>query len=317
MSNFWEELVPPFLVLAPMDNVTDVAFREVLTILPRPDVFFTEFTNVTSLNSAGRERALERLKFANNQRPIVAQIWGINPDHFFLSAQLVQELGFDGVDINMGCPNKDVMKGGAGSALIKNSELATKIIEAVKRGAPNLPISVKTRLGYDKVITEQWAEILLKQNLAALTIHGRIATEMSKFPADWDEIAKVVKLRDKLSPQTLIVGNGDVANFAQAVEYHQQYGVDGVMIGRGLFANPWVFEKTKQLHTPSKEECLNILLKHVELHQERWSVKRFDQLKKFFKMYLKGFPGANRLRTQLMDSHSGAQVVKIIESERK
>ncbi len=222
-------------------------------------------------------------------------------------------MGFDGVDINMGCPNRDVMKGGAGSGLIRTPELAVEIIEAVKKGAPNIPVSVKTRLGYDKVITEEWATVLLKQNPAVLTMHGRIATEMSKFPADWNEIAKVVKLRDKLSPQTLIVGNGDVKSYEQAVDYHQRYGVDGVMIGRGLFNNPWVFEKTPSEHT--KQDRLDILLKHVELHQSRWEVKRFDQLKKFFKMYVKGFPGANNLRAQLMETKNSEEVIKVLNQQ--
>lgn len=320
MKNFWQQLPRPFLALAPMDSVTDVAFRQVLTNLPRPDVFFTEFTNVTGLHSPGREKTLERLEFTSDQHPIVAQIWGTNPEHFYLSAQLVQEMGFDGVDINMGCPDKNVMKGGAGSALIQTPDLAVEIIQAVKKGAPKIPVSVKTRLGYNKVVTEKWASVLFEQDIATLTMHGRIAKEMSKFPADWEEIGKVVALRDKIAPQTVVVGNGDVGSFSQAFEHHQQYGVDGVMIGRGLFANPWVFSKAennnkKELRFGTKKERLRILLLHVQLHQDRWSKRRFAQLKKFFKMYVKDFPGASELRAKLMGTSSAKEVIEVLKTE--
>jgi tRNA-dihydrouridine synthase len=300
-----------------MDDVTDVVFREIMsTQVDKPDVLVTEFTNTDALNTRGRAMAIRKFKYTENQRPIVAQIWGLNPDHYFSAAQLVQEMGFDGVDINMGCPVKDVVKRGAGAAHCTNPALAAEIIDAVKRGAPNIPLSVKTRIGYKTVVTEEWVGFLLKQDLHALTLHGRTALQMSDVPADWNEIGKAVKLRNQLAPETILMGNGDITSYGQTVQLQQQYGFDGVMIGRGVFSNPWVFEKT-MIPTPhSKQEYLGVLLKHVELFHQTWGdAKNFHLLKKFFKMYVRDFDNASELRQQLMECNTSAEIVEIIQSQ--
>lgn len=314
MSNFWQKLNKPFSVLAPMENVTDFVFREVITkYLPKPDVFFTEFTNVEALNSSGFEKTIKRLKFSQKQKPIVAQIWGVEPKSFFKSAQLIEKLGFDGIDINMGCPDRTVMKGGAGSAMIGNKDLVTEIISAVKKGT-KLPISIKTRIGIKEVVTEDWVTFLLEQKLDALTIHARVAKQMSKGLSDWNEIEKAVKIKNEISPQTLIIGNGDVESYQQIMNLHKKYKVDGVMIGRGIFKNPWVFYKSKESNKHTEKEYIEILLKHMSLNQEEnKSKKAFEPMKKFFKMYINNFKGASALRQRLMETKDFDQAIRILK----
>lgn len=310
--NFWKLLPVPFLVLAPLDDVTDVVFRELIAVnLPNPDVFFTEFTSADGLNSLGRERVLRKLKYTENQRPVVAQIWGTEPANMEKAARLVQELGFDGVDINMGCPDNAVVKKGAGAALCQTPELAKKLIDAVRSGAPDIPVSVKTRIGFNEINTQEWIGFLLSQKLDVLTIHGRTAEELSKVPAHWDEIGKAVKLRNNISPQTLIIGNGDITSVNAARQMHTSYEVDGVMIGRGIFSNPWVFEKEEKCH--SKEEYIELLLKHMHLFEDTWGkTKKFDILKKFFKMYVNNFSNASDLRVKLMACKTSEDVEKVL-----
>lgn len=311
-----------------MENVTDPVFRSIMAdYLPKPDVFFTEFTSTDAMCSPrGQAVALEKLRFGQNERPIVAQIWGKNPDHYRQAAAMVQNLGFDGIDINMGCPERNVMKNGCGSALICNFDLVSQIIAAVREGAPNLPLSVKTRIGIKDVVTEQWVSFLLKQKIELLTIHARTAKNMSDVPARWEEIGKAVAIRDAIAPQTLLVGNGDIISRAQAVAMHERYHVDGVMIGRGLFANPWVFaqssSKTSQTtdqsdkHEHGKHEALQVLLHHVQrFHEQVGDGKKFEMMKKFFKMYIKDFHGASELRQELMACHVIDDVVAVVQRE--
>src|SRR3989344_5899284 len=235
MKNIWQSLTKPFFVLAPMDDVTDTVFRQVVAVVSKPNLFFTEFTNVDGLQSVGREKVLTRLQHQKTERPLIAQIWGLNPENFCKSAQDISKMDFDGIDLNMGCPEHGTVKKGACSALINNPELAAQIIAATKKGAGDLPVSVKTRIGFSEIQTEEWCGFLLKQDIAVLTVHGRTVKEMSKVPAHWDEIGKVVKLRDKMGLKTLIIGNGDVENREDGLKKVQEYGVDGIMIGRGIF----------------------------------------------------------------------------------
>ncbi len=299
MSNFWKKLNKPFTVLAPMDDVTDVVFREVVSKVARPDVFFTEFVSVDAVNSKGAEKQLRKFDFTINQRPIVAQIWGNNPENFYKTAKLLKKLGFDGIDINMGCPISKVIKRGSCSALINNHPLALEIINATKKGANGLPVSVKTRLGVKEIQTEKWFTFLLSQNLDAITIHGRTVAEMSKVPAHWDEIGKIVAFRDEFKKDTVIIGNGDVKSHMEVLEKTDLYKVDGVMIGRGVFQNLFVFEKR-----PSQkniQEMIKLLLAHAKLFDKVWGEeKNFAILRKFFKVYVSGFPGASNLRIKLM-----------------
>lgn len=308
MNNFWKNLPKPFTALAPMENVTDYVFREIVsTSLPKPDVLFTEFTNVDALNSDGFDKTIHRFKFSKNQHPIVAQIWGTNPDHFQKSAQIAEKMGFDGIDINMGCPVKAVVKIGACSALINNRPLVKDIIKATRKGTIKLPISVKTRIGFKNIITDEWITFLLEQNIDALTVHGRTAREMSDVPANWNEIKKAVEIRNKISPNTVIIGNGDIKNYDEISIKHKDYGVDGIMVGRGIFSNPWIFSKENTNH--SKEEYRNLLLRHLEMYDNSM---HYDKLKKFFKMYINNFEGASALRSKLMNTKNVEEAKKLL-----
>lgn len=315
MKNIWQTLKKPIFILAPMDDVTDTVFRQIIGNLAAPDLYFTEFTSVDGLVSEkGREPVARRLQFTEKERPIIAQIWGNDPEKFFKSAQICAEMGFDGIDINMGCPVKDVVKRGMCSGLIHNPELAGKIIQATKDGANGLPISVKTRLGMREVQPE-WIEFLLNQNLAALIIHGRTVREMSKVPAHWDEIKKVVTLKNQISPTTLIIGNGDIESYEDGLEKVKQTGVDGIMIGRGIFKNLWIFDKLMKSRDFSLKQRLQYLLNHSRLFVETWDTnKPFAILKKFFKIYLSDFEGSAQLRAKFMETKNLEEVETLISS---
>ncbi len=313
MTNFWTKLPKPFTVLAPMDDVTDNVFRQVILHTARADVFFTEFTNADGLIHGAKGVPLRKLAYTTNQHPIVAQLWGTNPENFQKAAKIVKDLGFDGIDINMGCAVRDVIKKGAGAGLIGNYDLAEDIIKAVKKGAKSLPVSVKTRLGNKINIAKEWIEFLLNQNLSAITVHARTATQMSRGQADWGEIGKIVEMRNKIVPATLIIGNGDVLSCKEVLEKHKTYKVDGVMIGRGVFQNPWVFEKENKKH--SKEEYMELFDYHLNLYEhDKDPKKSFAPLKKFFKIYVRGFSGASELRTKLMESQNAKEARKILLS---
>lgn len=314
MNNFWQKLPKPFTVLAPMENVTDFVFREIVATTCPPDVLFTEFTNVEGLLSPGRKNLISKFKFSQNQHPIVAQIWGTKPESFYKVAKMVQKLGFDGVDVNMGCPDKTVLKNGSGATLCNNPKLAGEIIEATKKGAKGIPVSVKTRLGVREVKTEEWITFLLEQKIDSLTIHGRTAHQMSEGLADWEEIGKAVAIRNKIAPNTLIVGNGDVKSYNEVQEKAQKYGLDGIMIARGIFANPWVFDPTSPRLRRTRQEYIEVLLKHLNLYEKTWGgLKDFNIMKKFFKMYINNFAGAAKLRAKLMDTKSYIEVRQLLE----
>ena len=311
MANFWKDLPKPFTVLAPMDDVTDNVFRQVVIEAGRPDVFFTEFVSADGLVFNSHGIPLRKLTFTKEQHPIVAQIWGSDVVRMGKAAKIVKDLGFDGIDINMGCPVRDVVKHGAGAGLIGNYENSEKIIKSVKKSVGNLPVSIKTRLGININIAEDWCTFLLKQDLAALTIHGRTAKQMSKVPADWDEIGQIIKLRNDISPKTPIIGNGDVKSYKEVIALSEKYGIDGVMIGRGVFADPWVFCKTSKIHT--RADYISLLLRHIELFEKTWGeTKNFAIIKKFFKMYINNFKGASKLRQKLMDSKSFEEIKELL-----
>lgn len=316
-DNFWKKLKRPIITIAPMSGVTDAAFRRMLLKYGRPDVFWTEFVSVDGLFSKGRVKLLSYLKFLPAEHPIVAQIFGADPDLFEKTAIMIRDLGFDGIDINMGCPNGDIEKQGAGAALIKNPELAKQIIRATKRGAGNLPVSAKTRIGYEKNQTADWLKALLEENLAALTVHLRTRNEKYKVPAHWEWAKKIVKLRDCCAPETLIFGNGDVESLEQARSLAEKTGLDGVMIGRGMLENPWFFSK----RLPNIRKRLEAIVEHAEIFKKlnknnldkKGNLKNFDSLKKYFKGYAAGFAGAKDLRERLMATESAAEVKKIVK----
>lgn len=299
-----------------MEDVTDFVFRElVATKLPRPDVFFTEFTSADGLASKGYEKTVHRLKFSEIQRPIVAQIWGVEPQNIYKASKIVRGLGFDGVDINMGCPDRNVMKKGAGGAMCKNPTLAKEIISACKEGGGSMQVSVKTRLGFNRIITEEWIGFLLEQKIDALTVHGRVAKQKSDGAANWDEIGKCVLLRNSINPATIIIGNGDITGYSDVCSAYEKYNTDGVMIGRGIFKNPWVFEKSQNPKLRSKNDYLALLAVHARLFEDAWKYeKNFQIMKKFFKMYVNNFKGAAALREKLMQTKTVSELNKIIQN---
>ncbi|OGI95110.1 hypothetical protein A2917_01850 [Candidatus Nomurabacteria bacterium RIFCSPLOWO2_01_FULL_42_17] len=314
--SFLDKLPKPFFVLAPMDDVTDTVFRQVIAGTAPPDVYFTEFVNVDALQSKGREATLPRLQFTDVERPIIAQLWGKDPDNFRKTAQELVEMGFDGVDINFGCPDKNVVRNGACSAFIlpANREAAGEIIQAVREGAgEHFPVSVKTRLGFSD-IDYTWHEFLLNQKLNMLSIHGRTKKQMSKVPANWEAIGEIRKLRDKLSPTTLIVGNGDVLNLKDGKLKADTYKLDGIMIGRGIFHDPYIFAADSPWGTMGKAEKMSLYAKHVELFAKTWSngERKTITLNKFCKIYINGFDGAKELREQLMQAKSAEELLGLL-----
>ena len=307
MNNFYKKLKKPFFVLAPMEDVTDFAFREMFARYAKPDVLYTEFTSCDGLVSEGRVNIENDLLYSDKQRPIVAQLFTSKPENMRKSCLIVKELGFDGVDINMGCPDKSIEKQNCGANLIKNPQKAIDLIEAA--ASAGLPLSVKTRLGYNTIEIDTWIKTLLQQKIKALTIHLRTRKEMSKVPANWECMKKIIEMRDKISPETLIIGNGDVLDIEQAKKLTDKYKCDGVMIGRGAYGNPWFFSG----YTPSVTKKLDVLTEHTELFIKTFGEsKSFNVMKKHYKAYVNGFRGAKELRIKLMDSKEIKDIKKHI-----
>jgi len=358
--NIWQKLKKPIFALAPMEDVTDTVFRQIVAKYARPDVFFTEFTSSDTICSEGLYDGLKRLVYTENERPIVAQIWGVTPEHYYESSKQIAQMGFDGIDINMGCPVRDIIKKGACSALIKNKPLAKEIIQAVKEGIHHgchpelvlrytqdpelaewvsgsrlnkmlkrvqhdnkkknseckkcIPVSVKTRIGFAEIQTEEWVGFLLEQKIDCLMIHGRTVREMSKFPVHWDEIGKAVRLRNKMGITTPILGNGDILSYEEGLEKIKTYGLNGIMIGRGVFQNLFVFDQNKDFRTLPINKKLEVLQEHIDLYENTWKGKKsYNVLKKYFKMYVSGFDGASDMRGKLMETKSPGEARKIIK----
>lgn len=317
MNNFWQKLKEkkengPILVLAPMADVTDAAFRKIINKYGKPDVFWTEFVSADGLVLApeeGKKHLLENLKFSRKEKPIVAQLFGSKPQNMEKAAALIQKLGFDGLDINMGCPDRSIEKQNAGAAMIKNPEVAREIILAAKRGAPKIPVSVKIRLGYNSDDLDNWLKFLLEANPAVVTIHARTRKEMSKVPAKWERIAGAVKIRNELKRETLIFGNGDIYSVSEAEEKAKETGCDGIMIGRGIFGKPWFFSEK----TPPLKRRLKILIEHIKAFDKLIKYKNFAVMKKHFKAYVEGFGGAKELRVNLMETNTAKEAIKVIK----
>ncbi len=318
MKTFWKNLPKPIYALAPMEGVTDTVFRKIINYCGKPSVYFTEFTNVDGLFSKGKKQVEHRLIFEKDEKPLIAQIWGMNPENYTKAAQMIADMGFDGIDINMGCPERNVVKRGACAGLIHNRVLAKEIIEATKKGAENLPVSVKTRIGILGIETEEWISFLLNQNLDALTVHSRTVKEMSAVPAHWDEMLLVSKLRDTLSPSTIVLGNGDVESVEDANEKVKKYKLDGVMIGRGIFKDPYLFNNKKDLTSTSFDERMDLLLKHAHLFETTWGKsKHYPILKKFFKIYTLGLHNASEIREKLMETNNFEETKQVVDKIRK
>jgi tRNA-dihydrouridine synthase len=376
MDSFWVSLQKPIFLLAPMEDVTDCAFREMFALhsgaglrfnAPAPNgvvragikespgnkfVMFTEFVSVDGLmHPEGRERLKIDLAYTEIQRPIVAQIWGADPEKFGRVTEWLVTLGFDGIDINMGCPQSKEIAAGSCAALIRNPKLAQEIIRAVQKSSNGLPVSVKTRLGYSKVDEmEDWVKYLLDTEIDALTLHARTKKEMSKVPAHWEKIADAVKFRDQLGSKTLIIGNGDIKSREEGVKRVRETGCDGVMVGRGAFGNPWFFRQpaiphsdagskgidqiqnenqmypdpvrqtADKMHSDSgmthgtPSERLRVMLEHAELFEKMYAgIKSFFIMRKHFKAYCSGFPGASELRMKLMETKDLEETKRVVE----
>jgi nifR3 family TIM-barrel protein len=342
--SFWETLPRPFFVLAPLANVTDGAFRRLIAKYSKPEgpaVFWTEFVSADGLAYAGEEgkkKLLRDLIFTEAERPIVAQFFTAKPETMEKAARLAKELGFDGVDINMGCPDKTIEKQGAGAKLITTPLRAVEVIRAAKRGADGLPVSVKTRLGYNKDVLEEWLPVLLKEEPAALTLHARTRKEMSKVDAHWDRVKRAVEIRNEMGSKTLIIGNGDAKDIEDARKKAEESGADGVMLGRAIFGNPWLFSSTNSIRPeqypvaePATSEDvaqapyaaalsaqvatkLRVAVEHTKLFEELLGdIKSFAIMKKHFKAYVEGFDGAKELRVKLMETTNAQEVEKIVE----
>jgi len=311
-----QQLPKPFFVLAPMDDVTDTVFRRIVGACAPPDLYFTEFVNADGLQSPGKPKLMKKLRFTSAERPIVAQIWGKNPENFRKTAEELVTMGFAGIDLNMGCPIKAEVNNGTCSALINNRELAVELIRATQEGAAGrVPISVKTRLGFNE-IDLSWCELLLHQKLDMLTIHGRTRKEMSKVPAHWDSIGHVRVLRDTLKLNTLIVGNGDIDSRQHGLELAQQYELDGIMIGRGVFQNPFCFAEDGLLkwENYTTGERIDLFKRHIELFAGTWQdgEHAIHTLNKFCKVYISNFEGAKELREQLMRATSTDALLSLL-----
>lgn len=323
MTSFWSGLKRPFFVLAPMADVTDPAYRRIIAGIAPPDVMWTEFVSADGLYHTRTPRAdgttiygsdadnplMRDLQFSEHEHPIVAQIFGSNPDTIAYASELAAKLGFDGVDINMGCPDRTIEKQGAGAAMIKTPEKAKAIIAAARTGG--LPVSVKTRIGYNTNIMDEWLPVLLSEKPSALTVHLRTRKEMSLVPAHWELMPRAVELRNQVSPETVIIGNGDVKDLADAKVKAEESGADGIMLGRAIFGNPWLFAGRKAEDTPLRERLATLVLLAQEFESLR-PHKSFHILKKHIKAFVTGFDGAAELRAKLMETESAEALARVV-----
>jgi nifR3 family TIM-barrel protein len=342
--NIWQNLKNkntkrPLVVLAPMADVTDPAFRKLIAKYGKPDALWTEFVSADALIMAPKkkkktekfsayQKIFADLDFHKSEHPIISQLFSANPERMENACELVANLGFDGIDLNMGCPDKNIIKSGSGAGHIKDSKLAVEIILAAKRGIlksknPNIALSVKTRIGFNKDELEIWLPKILKTNPALVTIHARTKKEMSLVPANWDRVKRAVEIRDEIqanlpnSEKTLIFGNGDVKNVEEAFVRAKETNCDGVMIGRGIFGKPWLFENLNQgknHNNLSFENRLKILIEHIKLFEKLVPHKNFNIMKKHFKAYVEGFDGAKELRINLMESQNAKGAIGVLKN---
>ncbi len=341
--NFWKRLSHPITAMAPMSGVTDSAFRWIMVKHSKyggrdigkygekkpeeleefksggPDVIYTEFVSADGIFLGGKEDLIEDLRYSDVERPIVAQFFSSDVERMKKASLLARKMGFDGIDINMGCPDRSVCKQGAGSELIKSPELAFKIIQTVKKESGNLPVSVKTRAGYhsDSEL-EDWISGVLETEPSALVLHARTKADMYKRPARWELVEKTVQLRNRMKKETLILGNGDISSLTDLHEKVEISGADGAMVGRALIGNPWFFNPEKDISSVSATERLQVLLEHCRLFEDLYgSQKNFAFMKKHYRSYVSGWEGAKNLRISLMSAENFREVKEVIDSYLK
>jgi len=313
--NIYKQLKKPIFALSPMEGITDCVFRQIVILSSRPGLVYTEFLNVDGFNSKGVEDVSKRLKTLESDTPVVVQLWGLKPENFKKTAEVIRKEFpvFKGIDLNMGCSVRNVLSRGAGAGLINTPTLAKDIVQATKDCSGDLPISVKTRLGYDRINTEEWIGFLLGLDLDVISVHGRIAKQGYSGSADWDEIGRCVGLRDARGKDTLIFGNGDVKSLDEAEGRVREYGLDGVLIGREVWSNPWFFSG-KSIEEVSFEEKRDMLLKHICLYMEVYGNKNIFELRKFFKTYINGFKGASNIRQEMMGIEDGEELKGFVKN---
>ena len=345
-QGFWGRLEKPIMCMAPMADVTDAPFRQMFAKHGLPDITWTEFVSADGLflrpiipgvgdqpqNEFERialghgvstdHPLLKDLIYTEAERPIVAQFFSKDPERMERAARLTVALGYDGFDINMGCPAKVICNQGAGSAMIKDPEGAQELIQAAIRGAEyngkKIPVSVKTRIGFNKNEIDTWLPALLAANPVAVILHARTRKDMSKVPAKWAIIKHAVQMRDDINPDILILGNGDVDSLEEADDRVAETGCDGIMIGRGIFGNPWFFNRTIKKDKLSEKEILGTMLEHTKLFDEILAdTKSFSIMKKHFKSYIAGLPDIKSLRTELMEKGNSWDEVKGIVENKK
>lgn len=306
-KSFWQDVPRPCFVLAPMADVTDPAYRALIARTGKPDVTWTEFVSADGLwhlrekqQRPDEQNPLMRdLAFTHEEHPIVAQLFGANTETMQYAARLCAELGFDGIDLNMGCPDKAIEKQGCGAGMMRMPEVAKAIYVAASTSG--LPVSIKTRIGYNHEEIDTWLRFVLALNPPALTVHLRTRKEMSKVPAHWELMPRIVALRDEVSPETLIIGNGDVKSVEEAQQKVAETGCDGVMLGRSIFGNPWLFSGRDPQSIPATER-LHALADLTRAFSELKPAKSFHILKKHVKAFVVGFDGAAELRAILMET---------------
>ena len=328
-KNIWKEIKDKkerIFILAPMLDVTDKPFRQIIAESGAPDIFFTEFVSIDGLASKeGRKRLEKMLEFSDFEKEnknLIVQIFGSKVEKVKEAMKVVQKYHFAGVDINMGCPDQNIIKQGAGSDMMRNFERAEKIFKEVKKYS-RVPVSIKTRIGYSQIDWD-WIKFILSLKPSALTFHLRTKSEMSKVEAHWEIMKKIWELRDEISPDTILIGNGDILNLEEAQKKIEESKIDGVMIGRGIFQNPFLFGN-KKIDDLEISERLNLLLKHTEYFENEFGetkenfekfgkrIKSFNLMKKFFKIYVNGFDGAKELRVKLMEAKNKSEIKNIIE----
>lgn len=359
-AGFWAQLPQPIIGLAPMDGVTDAPFRFMVAVQGRPDVIFTEFTSVMDV-CRGPAHLLSSLVYSEVERPVVAQLYGKDPAVFYQAAHVVCELGFDGLDINMGCPSRNVAASGSGAALIRTPDLAHEIIRATRQGIADwaggqslagaglkearvemiqamnrrragqgdrpaarlLPLSVKTRIGYDSVVVERWIEHLLAEQPVAISVHGRTLAQMYRGEADWSAIALAARLARQTG--TLLLGNGDVRSLQEVVLRVRQHGVHGVLVGRGALGEPWLFRRKEEARaavgdparlveaeSPALEERFRVMLDHARQYEALLDRQCFPRMRKHLGWYCKGFPGAAAMRAAMVRASSSEDVARMV-----
>lgn len=317
-KNFWQELAKkkkPFFALAPMHDVTDIAQRQMLVKYGKPDVLYTEFVACDGLvNKKGRKILMKTLRFFENEHPIVAQFFGAKPENFRECAKIAHELGFDGIDINMGCPDKSIVDQGAGAALIKNPKRAREIIRAAKEGAGDMPVSVKTRIGYNENEIEKWLPEILAEKPDAIIIHGRTKKQMFAGEADWNAVARVAEIAK--GSGVLIMGNGDVKSLKDGILKAKKSKVAGIMVGRGIMGNPWFFNRKIKIEKIPIGERLKAMIEHAKIFEKELSsknIKGYDVIKKHYAIYARGFNEAKELRMEIMGTKNAKQAEKVIQ----